>query len=384
MKIGVDIRVLMDQKYSGISYYTANLLSALLKEADDSKYHLFYNSFDDIENRMKKWEGKSSKLVFSSYPNKLFNYFGQKLLAYPKIDKLLGDIDIFWSPHFNFTSLKNDNQHVLTIHDLSFMRYPNFFSCRKNFWHQSINLPKLAKNCRALVAVSKNTRDDIIELLKVPVEKVHLIYSGLNTEKKDINKEKINLFFKKHGLKPNFILYLGNIEPRKNISGLIYAYNLLRDANVRLIDTQLVLAGQVGWKNRDIFQARENSPYKNDIKFIGYVDEEEKEILYKESIFLSYPSFYEGFGFPPLEAMARSLPVITSNVSSLPEVVENSAITINPYDVNDLAKTMELLIYNQDLRTNLINKGKEQVKKFSWGKAAKQYLDLFKYIKNEK
>ncbi len=380
MKIGVDIRVLMDRHYSGIAHYTDNLLSELIKASDDHQYRLFYNSFRNINVKMSKWENKCSKLVSTSYPNKLFNYIGQKILKQPKIDKLLGDINIFWSPHFNFTNISENTKHVLTIHDLSFLRYPEYFSRRKNFWHSAVNLKLQAKKCRALIAVSKNTKEDIIELLKVPEDKVFVVYSGLNKFRANISFDEENDFINKHKLKDNFILYLGNIEPRKNISGLINAYNILRDRNIRLVDTQLILAGGTGWKNREIYLARENSPYKNSIKFIGHVNIREREILFKKANCLVYPSFYEGFGFPPLEAMDSSLPVITSNVSSLPEVVEKAALTINPYDINDIARSMELLIYDHDLRDYLINAGKIQANKFNWSNTASEYLKIFKQI----
>lgn len=384
MRIGVDIRVLMDSHYSGIANYTANLLNTLLKHEDDNTYHLFYNSFRDIRFRMDRWSTNRSQILSTRWPNKIFNYLGQKLLTYPKIDKKLNKVDIFWSPHFNFTNLSKETKHVLTIHDLSFMRYPEFFSRRKNFWHQSLNLPKLVKNCNSLVAVSENTKKDIIDLLPVLENKVNIIYSGLDKTRAEISDDKVKKFLINHNLKPGFILYLGNIEPRKNICGLIYAYNLLRDHNVSLVDTQLVLAGARAWKSNAIFQARENSPYRDDIKFIGYVDKNEKEVLYQQAKIFTYPSFYEGFGFPPLEAMARSLPVITSNVSSLPEVVGDAALTINPYDVNDLAKAMELLIKDKELYDFFVNKGIKQANKFLWSKTASQYLQLFKQLAYEK
>jgi glycosyltransferase involved in cell wall biosynthesis len=380
MKIGVDIRVLMDRYYSGIAHYSANLLSELIKSSDDHQYRLFYNSFKKIDGKMSKWQGERTKLVATKYPNKLFNYIGQKLLKRPRIDKLLGEIEVFWSPHFNFTSLSPKTKHVVTIHDLSFMRYPEFFNQRKNFWHKAINLKQQLKKCQAIIAVSNNTKADIIELLKVPEEKVFVIYSGLNKYSHKISQGEENDFLEKHQLKNNFILYLGNIEPRKNISGLIHAYNILRDRNIRLVDTQLVLAGATGWKNREIYLAKENSAYKENIKFIGHVNLKEREILFKRASFLVYPSFYEGFGFPPLEAMEANLPVITSNVSSLPEVVGKAALTINPYNINDLARSMELLIYDNNLRNHLIQEGKIQANKFKWSKTADQYLKIFKQI----
>ncbi len=380
MKIGVDIRVLMDRYYSGIAHYSANLLSELIKSSDDHQYRLFYNSYRNIDKKMSKWKNDRTKLVSTKYPNKFFNYFCQKLLKEPKIDKLLGGVDIFWSSHFNFTNLSENTKHVLTIHDLSFMRYPEFFSLRKNFWHSAVNLKNQAKKCRAIIAVSNNTKQDIVELLKVPEEKVFVVYSGLNKFTSSISYDEENDFINKHQLKDNFILYLGNIEPRKNISGLINAYNVLRDRNIRLVDTQLILAGATGWKNREIYLARENSPYKESIKFIGHINTKEREILFKKANCLVYPSFYEGFGFPPLEAMEAGLPVITSNVSSLPEVVEKAALTINPFDINDLARSMEILIYNHSLREHLIAEGRIQANKFQWSKTAQEYLKIFNQI----
>ncbi len=380
MKIGVDIRVLMDRQYSGIGQYTACLLKELFNQVDDNQYRLFYNSWRNIRPRLIKWSSSKSQLIGGHWPNKVFNYLNQKCLARPKLDQFLGGVDLFWSPHFNFTRLSPQTKHILTIHDLSFLRYPEFFSRRKNIWHRSLNIYRLAREARALVAVSENTRDDIVELLNVPAEKVRVIYSGLEAvsplPEPDIRQQ----FLKTHDLGHNFILYLGNIEPRKNIVGLIYAYNLLRDANINLVDVKLVLAGAAGWKNRKIFQAWQDSPYKQQIKFLGYVSPVEKEILYHEANLFAYPSFYEGFGFPPLEAMARGLPVITSNVSSLPEVVGEAAITVNPYDVNDLAKAMELVIFDSRLREQLIIEGKARAKQFSWQKSAAEYLALFKSL----
>jgi len=187
-------------------------------------------------------------------------------------------------------------------------------------------------------------------------------------------------FFRRHELKKRFILYLGTIEPRKNIVGLIYAYNRLRDDNVNLVDLQLVLAGGSGWRNRPIYRAWEESPYRRDIKFLGYVSAREKELLYRRAEVFIYPSYYEGFGLPPLEAMARNLPVITSNVSSLPEVVGSAALTINPYDINEIAKALELVVTDSQVRTRLIKAGQEQIHNFSWEKTAKQYLELFKSL----
>lgn len=380
MKIGVDIRVLMDKQYSGVSEYSSVLLRTILRLDRKNEYNLFYNSFRDVKERIGNFEHPRLNLTRKHYPNRFFNYCLQKILAWPKLDKVVGGVDIFWSPHINFSRLSANTKHVLTIHDISFLHYPEFFSYRKNFWHQALALKKLVAKATAIVAVSENTRQDIIEFLGVPAEKVHTIYSGLNVKADMPRPEEERLFIKKHELKKRFILYLGTIEPRKNIAGLIYAYNCLRDNNIDLVDVQLILAGANGWRTKDIYRAWEDSPYRRDIKFLGYVSPQEKELLYRRAEVFIYPSYYEGFGLPPLEAMAHNLPVITSNVASLPEVVGGAALTINPYDINEIAKALELVIIDPELKTSLIKAGQEQIQKFSWEKTAKEYLALFKSL----
>jgi len=234
MKIGVDIRVLMDKKYSGVSEYTANLLKAILdKSEDNDKFVFYYNSGKDISKRMKEWERDNVEIITSRYPNKLFNYFLQKIFSYPKIENIIGEIDVFWSPHFNFSSFssKFKTKRVLTVHDLSFIRYPKYFNWRQNLWHKLLNVKKIINESDQVVAVSENTKNDIIHLVKKDEEKVAVIYSGNNLFKKDIKEVDINKFRKKYfnGLNFPYILYLGTIEPRKNIANLIKAYNLFRE-----------------------------------------------------------------------------------------------------------------------------------------------------------
>lgn len=380
MKIGVDVRVLMDKYYSGVAEYTSILLCTMLSLNQEDEFKLFYNSYHNLKARIGEFNYDNVKIKKLAYPNKIFNYFLQRLFSWPNLDKTLGGSDIFWSPHINFSSFSPQVKHVLTIHDISFLRYPEFFSRRQNFWHWSLNLNKLVNEASAIVAVSENTRRDVIELLAVKPEKVHTIYSGVNPPVSLPDPLAEKEFFKRHNLSNRFILYLGTIEPRKNLAGLIYAYNRFRDENIKMVDVQLALAGAKGWRHREIFRAWEDSPYRRDIKFLNYVSREEKELLYKKAEVFVYPSYYEGFGLPVLEAMDRGLAVITSNVSSVPEVVANTAITTNPYDINELANAIGLVINNPDLKSSLIKAGKERSKQFTWEKTAEKYLELFKAL----
>ncbi len=380
MKIGVDIRTLMDEHYSGVSEYTANLLSALLHEDQSGEYSLFYNSFRDLSARFPNWPEKNYRIIGCHWPNKVFNYLLQKTLGYPKLDRVLGRPDIFWLPHFNFARLLPATKLVVTVHDLSFLRYPHFFSGRKNLWHRALGVKSILRRADRIVAVSENTKNDIVELTGVPAEKVKVIYSGNNLVAREVSDEEAKEFLEPKGLNGRFILYLGTIEPRKNLIGLIRAFNELRSRDRKYDGLRLVLAGGRGWKSRAIYQEKEKSPYSSDIIFLGYISKKEKEILYsKASVFL-YPSFYEGFGFPPLEAMSYSLPVVCSNVSSLPEVVGGAAIMVNPAVPEEIATAASLILDNPELREKLIAAGREQAKKFSWQETARGYLALFREL----
>ncbi len=392
MKIGVDARVLMDKYYSGVSQYAANLLNAIFALDSDNEYKLFYNSFKNLDERFRPWSRANSQVIGSHVPNKIFNYLGQKIFSYPKIDKKLGGVDVFWSPHFNFTNLKKETKRIITVHDLSFLRYPEFFSTRKNIWHKALGVKKIIKEADVVIAVSENTKNDIIELVGVAPEKIRVVYSGNNIVKKDLSENEKNIFNKevaefltKNNLTGRLALYLGTIEPRKNISGLIIAYNALRDKDKleginKFRDLKLVLAGASGWKNKQIYAEWKKSPYKNDIIFLGYISKKEKEFLYASSAVFVFPSYYEGFGFPPLEAMTYGLPVICSNISSLPEVVADAALIINPFEPKEISEALEIILSNEFLRESFIKKGYERAKIFTWEKTAQEYLKIFKEL----
>lgn len=379
MKIGVDIRVLLDKEYSGISQYAYYLLRELLARNDDCEYVFYYNSFKRVNLELFKWCGDKVTFKNTAWPNKIFNYVLQKIFSWPKLDSITGPVDVFWSPHLNFSSFgKQAGKKVLTIHDLSFLRYPEFFSIRKNFWHRSLAVKKLVNKYDIIITISENTKIDLMELLKIPEEKIRVIYSGLNEERTTLSELEADNFKTKYDLNNNFILYLGAIEPRKNVDGLVEAYKMLRDKHLPFTNYQLVLAGASGWKNKSVYRLVSESLYRDNIKFLGYVSQAERNWLYQNAILFVYPSYYEGFGFPPLEAMAHGLATITSDVSSLPEVVSDAALTINPYSTLDLARAMETLLFDTDLRKSYVAKGLERSRLFSWHKTAENYLNLFK------
>ncbi len=378
MKIGIDARVLLDKNYSGVANFTFYLLKNLLKIDKSNTYSFFYNSFKSLE--LPILSDNKIEIIKTSYPNKLFNYFFQKIFNFPKLDKVIGQSDVFYSPHINFSSFSNKTKSVITIHDLSFLHYPEFFSFRKNLWHQAINIKKSINKYNKIVAVSQNTKNDIIELLKVPEKKIEVIYPGLPDYPKNDKEWPDDYLKTEYGINSDYILYFGTIEPRKNISGLISAYNLLRDKGLNCL---LVLVGAWGWKTKEVKNKWQSSKYKDDIKFIGYISDELKPLFYKQATVLAYPSFYEGFGFPPLEAMYFNLPVVAGNVSSLPEILGDSAILVNPDKPQDLAEALEMVLKDENLRNKMKVLGQKRISKFSWSDTAQKYLNLFNKLNSK-
>jgi len=396
MTIGIDIRPLMDSRYSGVSEYTLNLVKEILKLDADNNYKLFYNSFHDIKDRLPRFDHDQAEFIGLNYPNKILNYLYFELLNIPKIDRLLG-VDLFFMPHYNFISLSDKCKKIITIHDLSFLRYPEFFSLKKNFWHYLLNVRGLLDRFDTIIAHSENTKADIIELCHVDPGKVKVIYTGVeegfrrisnfdfmiskNIGSDDLNDARRLIGVKRRYNLPNkFILYLGNLEPRKNIEGIIRAYDELKNKTSGLAEVKLVIAGGWGWKSRNILKQWRASDYKDDIIFLGYIPKEEKVYLYNLASVFVYPSFYEGFGYPPLEALACGLPVVTSFSSSLPEVAGDAAIMIDPYNIAQIAEALRQILTDYDLRTDLIKKGLARVSQFSWEKAARQYLEVFQSV----
>ncbi len=376
----------MDKQYSGVSEYTLNLVWALLKknqeEGSPHKFVFYYNSARDIKHRIPDFKPFNPEFKYTRIPNKILNYFLLKPFNYPCLDKLM-KVDIVLFPHINFYAVSPEAKTVLTIHDLSFLRYKNHFSLRKNIWHKLLNVSKLAQKADKIITISQNSKNDISELLGVAKEKIRVVKSGIDKKRYcqvDPGDPKIPEIKNKYKLPENFILYLGTLEPRKNLEGIIKAFDIFCSRFPKS-DYNLVIAGGRGWKEGEVLRAWQESLNQEKIKFLGYIETEDKTYLYNLASLFAFPSLYEGFGLPPLEAMACGTPVVTSFTSSLPEVVADSAIKVNPYDYNQIASALEEGLFDLDLRKDLIFQGKERVRQFSWDRVAQDYFQTINELK---
>ncbi|PLX28067.1 hypothetical protein C0583_02440 [Candidatus Parcubacteria bacterium] len=378
MRIGIDIRTLMDKHYSGIPEYSYKIIKNILEIDKENEYVLFYNSWKNISDSLPDFKKPNVSYYRTKFPNKIFNYILQKTLKWPKIDKLL-EVDVFFMPHINFIALSNKVKKIVTVHDLSFVMYPEYFSLRKNIWHKSIGLEKMLASFDKIISVSKNTKNDIVKYLGIDKEKIEVIYSGIPSEYKniDVMDKKINEVRDEYNLNKPYIFYLGNIEPRKNILGLIKAFESLLENSPRYNNYELIIAGAKGWKYKKIVKYWQNSKIKDKIRFLGYINSDDKKYLYNLASVFVYPSFYEGFGFPPLEAIVCGTPVITSANSSLAEILGQSALYVDAKDVVSIELAMKEVLDNNKLKEKILKDSQKFVEKYNWMNTAEQVYRVF-------
>lgn len=239
------------------------------------------------------------------------------------------------------------------------------------WWHKLINPKKQCQKTETIITPSQNTKRDLINLYKIPEGKIKVIYPGLSSifQEKQTQNKTLNL-------PDNYILFLGSIEPRKNIISIIAAYE--KAFNSLPLPYSLVIAGAPGWRNKEIFKRIKKSPLKQKIFFAGYIDNNHKLEIYQRASVFIYPSFYEGFGFPVLEAMYSSVPVITSNRSSLPEITGNFAYLIDPNKPEQISKELVSILNDENIKNKLIMQAKEKTTAFSWKKTAEEFLQILK------
>ena len=384
MRIGIDVRCLAEGRRTGVEEYTLNLLENLFRIDTRNEYILFFNSFRksraDFSGLIKF---PNVKLKRFNFPNKILNFLFW-YLDWPKIDRLVGGVDIFFLSNIIFGSYSQKTKLVATIHDLSFERYPETFSWKRRVWHIFINPKKICQKASKIIAVSDSTKNDLVEVYGIKSEKIERIYSGISEKFKllDRNNENLIKIKEKYNLPYKFILYLGTIEPRKNIIGIVRAYNRLQEfaqnsQNEELKKHKLVLAGQFGWLHEEIFDEIRQSKYKENIFHINYVADADKVYIYNLASIFVYPSFFEGFGFPPLEAMSCGVPVVSSNNSSLSEVIGQGGILIDPDKPEEIFEAMKAIIFSKDLQDKLREEGMRQRVNFNWNKTAQDLLKLF-------
>jgi len=378
MNIGIDIRPLLNRNKTGVGEYTFELLNAIFKIDKINQYYLFYNCSKNLRHQIEFWQQNNIHYVKTAYPNKLLNLGLASGLV--NLDNLLKTkIDYWFCSNLNF--FNTQTPYLLTIHDLTFNLFPQFYTLKQRLWHRIINPKRQCQNAALILAPSHNTKRDLINYYQIPAEKIKVIYPGINPnflaarQNLAIDQSRV---IKKYNLPENFLLFFGAIEPRKNIASILKAYEKLPKYITEKYS--LIIAGASGWKNKKIYSLANQSPLQKQIKFLGYIAEADKPALYSLSTLFIFNSFYEGFGFPIIEAMSMGVPAIASNRSSLAEIAGNSAYLVNPNNPVDLKEAIKNLLTDSELKNLYIKNGRLLAVKFSWEESAKQWLESLNHL----
>jgi glycosyltransferase involved in cell wall biosynthesis len=268
---------------------------------------------------------------------------------------------------------------VVTIHDLSFEHFPQFFTPKERFFFKR-TIPATARRAIKVLTVSEFSRRDLIETYGLPPDKVVVTPNGVGSEFRPVRDDRdLEGLKKKYGIEREYLLSVGNLQPRKNLARLIKAYTRLRES-VEEFRCQLVLVGRRAWLYKNIFHEAHRSRYAGDVILTDYVPEADLPGLYSGALAFVYPSIFEGFGLPVLEAMACGAPVITSNSSSLPEVVGDAGLMVDPFDEEALEKAMLRVVEDVHLRAQLSAQSVRQAAKFSWRQTAELTLAVYQEV----
>jgi len=370
--IGIDYTPAYEQG-GGIGRYVRELVTALLALDEDAvHYKLFVAGAKQHDPRLlpnAKVTWKTTRLS----PKWLARLWQRAQIPIP-IETFIGRTDIFHAT--DFVLPPNHTRTILTVHDLSFVRVPEAASPRLRAFLDKV-VPRSVQRADHILADSIATKQDLVNLYHTLPEKITVLYSGVETRFQRIaNVAHLDRVRAKYHLSSTpFIFSVGTVQPRKNYSRLIQAVARLRNAGM---DIDLVIAGGRGWLENPIYQAVADNKLPQHVHFIGFVDDDDLPALYSLAHLTALPSLYEGFGIPVLESMACGTPVLTSNISSLPEVAGDAALTITPTNLDELCENLTRLVTDDTLRKLLIERGYEQAKQFTWTAAAQQLQLIYR------
>ncbi|MCP4542327.1 MAG: glycosyltransferase family 4 protein [Chloroflexi bacterium] len=379
MRIGIDYTAAARQR-AGIGRYARELVAALLKSESAHQYAIF-GATGGLENSDWRTEIQGSRVQFRTIPlsdDWVARLWHRLRLPIP-VETITGPLDIFYSPDFVLPPTRRATRTLLTVHDFSFLHYPEHFVPKLVSYLNQV-VPRSVAQADRVLADSEATRADLINHLGTPPEKVDVLYGGVDPRfhpKSEPGEDERLRNRYGIGARP-YVFSVGTIQPRKNYVRLIQAFAQLQTRG--LGDLQLLIAGGRGWLYEDIFaKAKKHSDC---VRILGFVDDADLPALYRNAALFAFPSLYEGLGFPVLEAMACGVPAITSNVSSLPEVAGDAAMLVDPLDVDDLAEAMARVLESIGLRQGMIERGLVQATRFTWERAARQLLSTFDALKS--
>lgn len=364
MHIVVNTRLLIKNKLEGIGWFTYQTLKLITQTHQHVKFtFLFDRSFD----KEFIFSGNVTGVVLGPKARHPFLYYfwlQYKVKPYLKKTKP----DLFLSPD-GFLCLNTPIKQLSVIHDINFYHFPKHIKYLTEKYYNYF-FPKFAKQANLIATVSNYSKQDISKIYGINPSKIDVVYNGINSFFKPLNEIDKDKIKKVYSNSNPYFVYVGAISPRKNISNLMLAFNTFKKINPNL-NHNLLIAGAVAWGNKEVQQTLNTLEFKNQIIFTGRLSNADLASVLGSADALVYIPFFEGFGIPLIEAMQCEVPIICSNVTSLPEVAGNAAVLVNPIDVNEISEAMFKIVNDLNFKQSLIQNGNSQKLKFSWEKSAK-------------
>lgn len=374
MRIGIDYTSAVRQ-HGGIGRYTRNLVRALIGLDEQNQYVLFVA---DRSNRasMEQWPD-NVRVRRIPCSDRWTTFIWQRVRLPLPVQLATGRLDLFHSPDFVLPPA-GSTPTLLTVHDLSFLRVPECFV--PGFAHylgQAVT--RAAAKATHILADSYSTRVDLVELLKIDEARITVLYPGVEARFTPVHDPVLLRHVRAtYGLPDRFILNIGTLQPRKNLVSLIEAFGqVIKNASPAAEDLHLVIAGTKGWQYEETLRAAAHSAVANRVHLLGFVRDDDLPALYSLASIFAFPSLYEGFGLPVLEAMACGVPVVTGDNSSLPEVAGRAALLIDVKNQDAIAEALLRLVSDCALRAKLEEAGIEQSRAFTWERAARQLKEVY-------
>jgi glycosyltransferase involved in cell wall biosynthesis len=379
MKITVDASCLLINRYSGLSEVVHNLLLHLPHIDIDNEFRLFINYFrnaimkDDIA-----YPGTTNN--FCRIPRRLMVLWWK--FGWPSIDFYLTQTDIYHSLHIQIPPTKSIKT-ILTIHDCRFLALPHLYQKKEIEKYKSQMTISLAR-ADLVTTVSEFTRQEVLHYFSFPEDRIRVIQNGFNSSwmKNNGGQETENTLIAGHDIPQGYLLYIGSLDPRKNLERILEAMARCKRETPDFPDLTVVGISQQQWDNSSHSISAKELGLTDHIHLCGLVERNILCGLLKNALALCYPSLYEGFGLPPLEAMSLGVPALAGNRSSIPEVAGNAACLVDPTNIEDIAQGLNKIVFDSDYRKTLISRGFDQIQNFSWHKSAIEYSKLYKEVAN--
>lgn len=379
MRIVIDYTAAVRQR-AGVGRYTRGLVQALLRLDRTNQYTLFIaaGGLKGINFALRDQNLTPPEVHAFPLSDRLLTILWHRLRLPLYADVLAGGADLFHSPDFTLPPLRSA-RGIVTVHDLTFKHYPE---CAPRNLVRYLNrvVPLAVRRAHLILADSENTKDDLARLLDVPPQKIRVVYAGVGPEFRPVDDaSRLADVRARYGLTFPFLLSVGTLEPRKNYTRLLHAF--ARSGVYRAQpELRLVIVGRKGWLYQEIFETVQRLRLADRVIFPGFIADADLPALYTQAVAFVYPSLYEGFGLPVLEAMACGTPVVCSMASSLPEVAGEAALLVDPLNVDDLAQALERAVTDAALRSELRERGLRQAARFTWEAAARQLLAAYREV----